>query len=49
MEKDISVSRSTINLHEIIESIRNQLLQKSISQISNAKSINPFNEINPYQ
>ncbi len=47
MEKDISVSRSTINLHEIIESIRNQLLQKSISQISNAKSINPFNEIKP--
>ena len=47
MEKDISVSRSTINLHEIIESIRNQLLQKGISQISNAKSINPFNEIKP--
>ena len=47
MEKDISVSHSNINLHEIIESIRNQLLQKSISQISNAKSINPFNEIKP--
>lgn len=47
MEKDISVSRSAINLHEIIESIRNQLLQKGISQISNAKSINPFNEIKP--
>lgn len=47
MEKDISGSRSTINLHETIESIRNQLLQKGISQISNAKSINPFNEVKP--
>ncbi len=47
MEKNISVSHSTTNLYEIIENIRNQLLQKSISQISNAKSINPFNEIKP--
>lgn len=47
MEKEISLSRSNINLHEIIETIRNQLLQKCISQISNTNSINPFNEIKP--
>ena len=33
MEKNISVSHSTTNLYEIIENIRNQLLQKSISQM----------------
>lgn len=55
MKNDISqsqnnqemVSYPTTNLHEIIENIRNQLLQKSSSQISNTKSINPFNEIKP--
>lgn len=47
MEKNISVSNYTINIHEIIEIIRNQLLQKSILHISNKKSINLFNEIKP--
>lgn len=47
MEKNISVSNYTINIHEIIEIIRNQLLQKSIFHISNKKSINLFNEIKP--
>ena len=55
MEKDISqiqneqknILNSNNNLHDIIESIRKQLLQRSSSYISNIDSINPFNEIKP--